>query len=423
MNIKIWTTSFLYACLACFHTVSAQELILDNYIYDPNIYTPQLYRAPYEDAYPILELGTNKSLVLEFDEFIPQDERESEFMVDIISCDAQWKPSRLLPIEYYQGFTQNRITHFTRSEFTKVPYIHYAYQFPKQGEGFKMSGNYVLKVYRDNRKQELVVTRRFVVVEKVVSLYPKYDLNPSPNRLELRELAFDVVTKNLNQPNPLRDIKLVVLQNFRWDNAHSVGQPRFFREQEFEYYVDLNLAFQGGNEFRRHDIRSVRFGSESVQRIEERDEVYDIFLRPEKPRSSNFIRSVRDFNGAFLIYTQEWPSEPEYRADYVYNFFSLQAPAQDAEIYVFGALSDWQIKKPYQLNYNDNLHRYEADILLKQGVYDYIYVVAENGKIDEQALEGTHLESENFYSVFVYYRSPTDRNDRLVGYLPINYVE
>ncbi|MEZ4851860.1 MAG: DUF5103 domain-containing protein, partial [Bacteroidia bacterium] len=69
--------------------------------------------------------------------------------------------------------------------------------------------------------------------------------------------------------------------------------------------------------------------------------------------------------------------------------------------------------------------RYEGTVILKQGVYDYAYGVEKKDDflVDESLFEGPHFESENFYTILVYYRAPGDRTDRLVGYQPVNYYE
>ena len=137
-----------------------------DYAYKSNIKTVNLYREGLPESYPVIYMGRNQRLILSFDELIPDTEKESDLFVDIISCDASWQASNILPIEFYEGFLCQRITNFQRSQFTKIPYVHYEFSFPRENEYFKMSGNYLLKVYKDGNEENLILTRRFVVAEQ-----------------------------------------------------------------------------------------------------------------------------------------------------------------------------------------------------------------------------------------------------------------
>ncbi|MEO1588548.1 MAG: hypothetical protein AAFS00_14760 [Bacteroidota bacterium] len=77
------------------------------------------------------------------------------------------------------------------------------------------------------------------------------------------------------------------------------------------------------------------------------------------------------------------------------------------------------------MDYNATNRRYEGSSLIKQGLYDYQYVLVKNTDAipDPSPLESAHYRGENFYSVLVYYRGPMDRADQLLGFLPINYFE
>ncbi len=399
------------------------DWVYDNRVYDEYIYTVQFYKAPYVNAYPVLYMDQTIPIKLEFDELMGVDERASDLLVDIISCDVNWEPSNVLPIEFYEGFTQDRILDFQRSRNTKVPYMHYQYTFPQQGEFFKKSGNYLLKVYRDNAKEEVIITRRFVVVEPRVGINLRYLLNQEPQRMELTRLGFVVNVEKLQVRTPQRDLNVRILQNFRWDNAVRLDQPIFIDPTKFEYNIDLIDQFPGGNEFRFHDIISLRLYSNSVREIFERDEVFDVVLKTDRPRSRNVYNPVQDLNGGYYIDVMDFP-QPEVHADYVYNFFSLEMPKlEKGSVYVFGALTGWNTYDHFKMNYNDARNIYEAEILLKQGFYDYQYVILRDGEVDDASLEGKHRDTENFYSILVYFRGPMDRNDRLVGFRAVNYID
>ena len=400
-----------------------KKTIVNDQILDERIRTVQLYPGPFEAAYPVLFLNQRNSLVLEFDELIPEDAPETYFYTEIINCDLEWKSSFLLPAEFYQGFSQKTIDRFVRSRNTKVPYVHYQHRFPEQGEYFKRSGNYAINVYRDNSMEELVFSRRFIVVDPQISINLKYLLNPEPERLDMDEFGFEINTERLQNQFPLNDIDIRVLQNFRWDTAFEPERPRFSGDQLFEYFIDINRFFPGGHEFRFHDIRSTRLYGESVRLIEERKQVFDVILNRDKKWRTNTYRPYQDYNGSYLVKVQEWPDDDIF-ADYVYNFFSLESPSKaPGKVYIMGALTDWLANAENEMTYNAQLGRYEGELLLKQGVYDYTYVVKNGNELDETYFQGARRETENFYTILIYYRSPMDRSVRILGYLPVNYFD
>ena len=403
-------------------------MLYQDYIYRRNVRAVQFYRGPYDESYPVLYLSQSSDrLILEFDELLPETERETDFFVDIISCTADWEPSGVLPIEFYQGFTSHRIDEFQRSNFTKIPYVHYTYAFPREDEGFKRSGNYLLKVYRNNNPEDVVITRRFVVVDRRIRVQSKYELSARVERQEFRSFSFDVFYQGMNLFNPSTDLRVQVLQNFRWDNALRLSRPRFMNDASMEYFVDVNEAYQSGQEFRFHGIESVRLLSRSVQDVEEREDLTDIYLFPDKVIQRNEVSSPRDRNGSFTIRVDEF-QQNDLQADYIQNFFFLKRsrPFGDgARVYLFGEFTDWHCLPDYEMTWDSTYQRYMGRALLKQGVYDYQYVIKRPDQElpDPTPIEGTRRLTENFYTIMVYFRPPGERSDLLIGYQPINYFE
>ena len=103
----------------------------------------------------------------------------------------------------------------------------------------------------------------------------------------------------------------------------------------------------------------------------------------------------------------------------------MPEPLSSGQVYVFGGLSDWQCLPANRMIWNFDLKRYEATVTLKQGFYDYQYVYVQSGdsKIDNTLIEGSHVETENEYNLFVYYHGFSSRYDKLIGYRTINSVK
>ena len=73
------------------------------------------------------------------------------------------------------------------------------------------------------------------------------------------------------------------------------------------------------------------------------------------------------------------------------------------------------------MKYNSSTSAYECTLLLKQGWYDYQYVV-ESPDLPPNYFEGGHFETQNNYEVLVYNKPFQPNVDLLIGYfiLPVN---
>ncbi len=67
------------------------------------------------------------------------------------------------------------------------------------------------------------------------------------------------------------------------------------------------------------------------------------------------------------------------------------------------------------MRYDDVRQCYVAEIPLKQGSYNYQYVVDRGGVYTPAPIDGDKYETRNEYLVKVYLRQPGSRGDRLVG--------
>src|SRR3546814_559527 len=221
----------------------------------------------------------------------------------------------------------------------------------------------------------------------------------------------DLYHPNLQISNPFAEIKVRVMQNAREDNAWWVTRPVFVKAAQLVYNnVDVT-DFYGGNEFRRFDLRSVRFRGEGVVSIEH-DDLFIATLETDKPRISQAYSSLIDYNGNYFIRLQEG-NEPETEADYVRVNFRLSGDGLRGDYYIFGALTDWQLNEDFRLTYDPSSRTWQASLLLKQGIYAYIYVhAASSGKIANLTTESNHYETENDSYIFVYYRRTVNHKDK-----------
>ena len=89
--------------------------------------------------------------------------------------------------------------------------------------------------------------------------------------------------------------------------------------------------------------------------------------------------------------------------EYVNVTFNLKAnQAFDHDVYVYGALSDWDLQEKFKMVYEEEMGLCYVEVLLKQGVFDYLYAFDIDGKIDVASLESSSGHTLNNYNIVIY---------------------
>ncbi len=398
-----------------------KTLRYQDYTYSPEVRSVQCYVTtgqPNEVFQPpVVPLGQSQGIVLEFDVLAGQSQRYS---AKLIHCDADWQPSVLTDMQFLSEINDFLITDYRVGTGTKVPYYHYRMRAP----GVKISGNYLLVVQSAGGVP--VVSRRLLVYENQVnvSLQPGIVVG-GEQRYTLQQLDFGISYASTDLVNPAVEVKVVLRQNFRWDNAKYNLRPTFVRDAErrLDYqYFGFENAFPGLSEYRYFDTRSVQSVGIGVLHLDPRTNPTTVTLQPETTRSPQAYNQYQDANGQRVFESREYGNGAT-NADYADVTFQLNA-AQPAPgpVYAFGALSDWQLKDEFKLAYDETKQLYSGHTLLKQGYYNYDFAVAgaRGTAPNEVYFEGSHQETENQYDLLVYYRPPGTRADLLIGYQTVD---
>ena len=412
--ISFFLQIFIFTGLRSF---PADSLMFSNHVFNEEIKTVQLYKEGWNLSYPIIKLDTDEKLILHFDLI---GDRAETYYYTFIHCTKDWEKSDIFPGDYIEGFPENQIEDFKPSFNTTVNYIHYKLTFPNDRISFKISGNYILFVYPVDEPGKPIFTQRFIITEDAVSITPDAHRPrmTADNNLS-QQIDFTVNYSGIAINDPFRNIYAFILQNGRWNNARKNLKPDFYGNNELKYnsLSDKNI-FPGGNEYRYFDIKSIRYQSEFVRKIDFAVSNYNVYLSPSENREFNPYFYWQDFNGKYYIAVQEG-KEPETDADYVYVYFTLPSKyiVDGGKMYVSGALTNWTLNKENLMVYNYERAEYECTLLLKQGWYNYEYVFQKDGSSATIAtkFEGSHYETENDYLIMIYYRNPRDRYDRVIG--------
>ena len=386
------------------------------------IHSIKFFKRGDQSALPLIPLNSIESLELHFDDF--QTSSKSYYYTFQL-CDANWQPANLSQMDYIRGFSQNRITQYRFSSISFTRYVHYAINLPQENCMPSRSGNYLLKVFLNGDTSKLAFTRRMLVTQDKVSVAAQVQ-QPFTQSLfrSHQKITTRVNFESLDIFNPAQQVRVVVMQNNRWDNMQSASNPTFIRGKEFEYSSEDNFIFEGGKEFRWLDLRSFRLQSERVRRIEYLDKAYEVYPVPDTVRSPNRYFYYKDLNGQYFIETLE-DINPWWQGDYGTVHFTFipngNSDFNHRNIYIVGEMNDWQTSAENAMQWNEEKQLYEKNLLLKNGYYSYAFGTKDgNGPLSFRFTEGLAWDAENQYTVLVYYRAFGARSDELVGTASLN---
>jgi hypothetical protein len=352
---------------------------------------------------------------LQFDDLFGND---ASYYYEIIHCDYNWNPSDLQKREYVQGFDNQRIQESSSSFNCLQIYTHYRLNFPNSNTQLKISGNYMLKIL--NEDKEVVFTRKFIVYEDLVSVPIQVKRARTLTRLDSKHnLEFTIKSNVINFQNPLKNIKTVLLQNGKFQTAISNIAPQYTMGNDLVYKYDTPTQFWAGNEFLYFDNKEIRIASNTISRIDSQKDIYSTYLFRNDARANLNYYNWQDVNGNFVV-RRLFAENSEIEADYSWIYFSLSAPlftSSDGAIYVTGMFNNYALTPENKMEYNTEKGVYEKAILIKQGFTNFEYsAVKPNGTLDfENAIDGNFYQTENEYTVLVYYRENTDRYDHVIG--------
>jgi hypothetical protein len=365
-----------------------------------------------QNVVPIFVLGDD--FEVQFDDLFGN---EADYYYDITHCDYNWKPSEIPKTDYLQGFDNQRIQNYTNSFNTLQIYSHYKLSIPNQFTQLRISGNYILKVL--NEDKEVVFSRKFIVYEDLVSVPIQIKRARTVSNLDFKHnLEFSIKTNTITFQNPLKNVKTVLLQNGQFHSAITGIPAQYTIGNDLVYKYDTQTQFWAGNEFLFFDTKDIRAASNNVARVNSNSAIYSSYLHTNNARGNFPYSFSQDVNGNFAVRHLN-ASNNEIEADYTWVYFSLSAPAfrLNKNIYITGMFNNYALTPEYQMDYNTEKGIYEKAILIKQGFTNFQYSVADNkGIIDsENAIDGNFYQTENEYTVLVYYRENNDRYDRIIG--------
>ena len=359
---------------------------------------------------PILTL--NERLYLEFDVLSP-DEDDYYYIIEHYNYD--WTKSNLMKSEYLKGLDNLRIVNYENSFNTYQIYSNYRLQIPNKQTRLKVTGNYLIKIFDED--DEIVFSRKFMVYENLANVGVQLKRSRDVRDVNTKQsVDFVINTTNFSFNNPKQTINTVILQNNNLKTAISGLKPQYILGNELIYRYTTETSFWGGNEYLYFETKDVRGTNLGVQ-FTDLEDLYHSFLYLDGNRYNRGYTYNPDINGNFQITILD-RDNPSIEADYTVVHFSLLNPELSNEsIYVYGAYNNYALNASNQMIFNPDSGVYEKDIKLKQGFYNYKYVLVNSqGELEEGVISGDFYETENNYKVIVYYRDLGARYDRIVGF-------
>ena len=370
---------------------------------------------------PVIELEGGEAIEISFDEIA---ERPKRYVYTLTHCTADWQPSQLNQREYMSGFQNMPVDDFASSFGTYMDYINYKLYFPNENLMMKISGNYVVHVYEENDTKTPVLSACFSVVEPQVkiSMQVSSRTDISVNKSH-QQVSFDINYDNRNI-FPMQDIKAVVRQNNRPDNSSGVIKPTMMGNRQIRYQHVPKLIFEAGNEYRKFEVLSFRYGGLGVESISYHNPYYHVDIRPNALRTNRYSYD-EDANGKYIIRNTDGV-DYDTETDYFFAHFYLPAKQKYSEdIYILSEIFNNVANERSKMEYSEQDQGYIKTAVLKQGYYNYLYVTKQKGSenLSTALIEGNYFQTENEYSAYIYYRPAGSRYDKLIGFQNLKHKQ
>lgn len=399
--------------------------VCDNINYKDDVRTVLLYAGGDQTAEPIITLGNVMGgLTLSFDVL---GNEANVLNYTLIHCTHDWQPTDMQRINYVSGYESGRIDDYSYSVNTLIDYVNYRLMFPNEDMVPLLSGNYLLVVYgSDMSENNLYFTRRFMVLDEkahVGATVPRYTddltLSDTHQQLNVKATLNDIMSGNVQDY-----ANLTVRQNGRWDNAVVGLKPSYIYPDHISFEHDPLTVFEATNQFIRFNTSNFYFQSENLADIRQTNDYYIIDIATCESRARKPYVTYEDSHGKKVIYIANEGRETATEADYAWvNFFlRWDAPLTHEDMYIMGAINDWNFNETNRMTYDYKLHGYICSMLLKQGYYNFMFATVDRDsyQVSTEKTAGNFWETNNQYQLYFYYYNAIKGYDELVGYSVVN---
>ncbi|MDE7370057.1 MAG: DUF5103 domain-containing protein [Muribaculaceae bacterium] len=362
-------------------------------------------------TYPVvLHANSHDSLIVSFDLLEP-DMRYIRASITPLTLDL--KPSRMTEIEFLQSFNRADVSNIENSQSTVTTYTHYQFILSNENLLPTISGNYRLDFVDDDQMSDTILSLPFYVSESNATFFPSLSsatdqsFNQGQRQLSL-QCNIDKSINDLNSDN----ISLAVFIDGQpvSSNIHPTrldGNQVIFEHQP-------ELIFKNGNIWRRFDITDSYYPGHGISIIQQTpDGNHRFLIEKDIPRVDSQYQTDGTLHGSFII--DSHIGIPETNADYCDVVFTLDIPFMPTTpVAIRGEFTRYLPGGVLPMTFDSISNKYKAISNLKQGVYNYQYLVGNSLKPD--SIEGNFNETPLRYDLLLYYTSPTVRYPRIIGH-------
>ena len=379
-------------------------------VFDKNIKTLTLTVDDDPTLPPYLLYRGRQYIDIEWDE-MSHDYKRYRYHID--HCDWDWQPTDgIFESDYMEGLNDQLIEDYEKSFNTTQIYTHYRLRLPSREIRLRLSGNYRVLIYEEDEEDTPVLEARFCIYEREAGIVAQLSSNTDIDFNDRHhQMTLSIGFGALQVYNPEQELKVIVMQNRRWDSRVEGLVPNVRQANGIEFTHNRRLIFPAGNEYHRFEILDVHRTATGVDRIDWFEPYYHATLFPAV--IDHAYSYSEDQNGVYVVRSSDnyddWTT-----AEYVVVHFFLETPRlEGGDVYVSGIWSGQTFNPDCKMEYDEIHQYYHAAILLKQGYYSYEFI-QQDGLT--QRTMGSFFETENEYEVLVYYRQQGSRYDRLAGF-------
>ena len=380
---------------------------------EPVIKSLQVYSNNNITELPIIRIGSRDKLHIEFD---IDSEHEPGLSIIFKFCNDNWEPYENALLENMGENTLYSTNTDVLPSTTDGANYFVKETFPKQDVSFPFSGKWMFFI-TDNYDESIVYEwGKFYVVEELLPL--KTDIiewrregsisgNSALDRVYNLKVNFEIP----DSLDPFRIKHIEIVKNNETSYPELILKDSFIENRGYEWDGTKKFQFvirdlEPGSEYRQVNLKDHNRHQLPVARAHYDGIEYSRFYKMNR----------RDFNGGFKLMNKN-----NQYSDYLISTFEFKPHEKiDDNIYIVGSFTNWEVLPWFKLENKKDI--YSISLELKRGIYDYKYVtgidddeVVEN--IDWNLFEGNFWETQNIYSIFLYYRSPErGEYDKIIGY-------
>ncbi|MBK7106178.1 MAG: DUF5103 domain-containing protein [Ignavibacteriae bacterium] len=383
---------------------------------EPIIKSLKVYVNENQHSLPVLKLGTKDKLNIYFE---VESEEIPSFAIHFQACNKNWETYDNLLL---QGTSDNALfnVNVERLPNTTDGANYFVNEtFPNNNVNFNISGNWIFYITDSYDKETIYEFGKFFIVENIVELKTdiqnwrregKISSNNELDRVLNLKTSF-VIPDSLD---PFRVDFVNIIKNYEINFSQMLEKNSFQENKNYEWDGSKSFTFitrdlEPGKEYRQVNLNDHNKYQHPQTRAHFDGIEYSRFYK----------LGEKDLNGSFSLMQKN-----NQYADYIIATFEFSPPDPiDEDIFIVGSFTNWEVLPWYKLNYAKN--NYKISLELKRGIYDYQFVTGnidddkvEN--IDWRIFEGNFWETNNKYSIFLYYKSPLfGEYDQIIGYKQI----